>query len=303
MKDFGSNKWGVFHHFLYNGPGVSEASSKMSWNERVENFDVKKLTETLNEIGADYYFITVMQGTEYMLAPNTTFDRIAGTVPGNACAERDLIADLYDALSPYGIDLCLYFTGDGPFRNKKIGKRFGFYEPRKWVRIRKPFVEKWSAVLEEYAVRYGDKISAWWIDGCYQKNFGYKEKHLDYYYRAIKKGNPNAFVAMNNGIMPELTKYYKKEDFTAGEFNEFEHYPKAEFIDGARAHILAPLGKHPEGHNNHWCQKGSRYSKEYMREYVSKVNELGGIVSIDVAYIDGVLFDEEQLEILKYIGN
>lgn len=302
MGNFGNNKWGVFQHFLYGGPGSGNASSDLSWNERVNKFDVNKVADVLSDIGADYYFITIMQGTEHMIAPNAAFDSIAGTLPGEACAERDLIADLYDALSAKGIDLCLYFTGDGPFRNKKIGKKFGFFEPRKWVRIRKPFVRKWSSVLEEYSVRYGDKISAWWIDGCYKKNFGYKEKHLDFYYNAIKKGNPDAFVAMNNGFTPDFEKYYSKEDFVAGEFNEFGHYPKSKYIDGARAHILAPLGKHPDGKNNHWCQKGVRFSKEYMRDYIARMNELGGIVTIDVAYIEGEMFDSEQIEVLKHIS-
>ena len=29
------------------------------------------------------------------------------------------------------------------------------------------FFEKFSKVLEEYAVRYGDKVKGWWIDSCY----------------------------------------------------------------------------------------------------------------------------------------
>jgi hypothetical protein len=31
------------------------------------------------------------------------------------------------------------------------------------------FVQKWASVLEEYTVRYGDKVSGWWIDGCYSQ--------------------------------------------------------------------------------------------------------------------------------------
>ena len=29
------------------------------------------------------------------------------------------------------------------------------------------FVQRWASVLEEYATRYQDKVSGWWIDGCY----------------------------------------------------------------------------------------------------------------------------------------
>ena len=31
---------------------------------------------------------------------------------------------------------------------------------------------------------------------------------LDYYYKAVKKGNPNAAVAFNNGVFPDVLKYY-----------------------------------------------------------------------------------------------
>ena len=40
------------------------------------------------------------------------------------------------------------------------------------------FIEKWASVLEEYAVRYGDKVKGWWIDGCYDY-FGYTVFYLD----------------------------------------------------------------------------------------------------------------------------
>jgi hypothetical protein len=162
-------KWGVFTHYLagiQNNPAnpMNQGAGHTGWNDCVNAFDVGKLADSLRRCGAGFYFITLMQGGETMIAPNATFDEIAGTKPGEACAERDLVAEIYEALEPLGIDLYLYYTGDGPYAHPEIGRRFGFTEPRDRG-VTRDFVEKWAAVLEEYAVRYGDRVKGWWIDG------------------------------------------------------------------------------------------------------------------------------------------
>ena len=68
-----------------------------------------------------------------MLAPNETYDSIAGTKPGEACAIRD-----------------------GPYATPEIGKKFGFTEPREH-NMNMPFVEKWTSILREYSVRCGEE--------------------------------------------------------------------------------------------------------------------------------------------------
>jgi len=295
-------RFGVFTHFLYGNPGSTPVTGidPYDWNARCNAFDTERLAHDLHEVGADYYFITLMQGRKYMIAPNATFDRIGGTKPGEACATRDLVLDLYDSLSKYGIDLCLYFTGDGPYKDVEQGKRFGFIEPRKNISM--SFCQKWAEVLEEYAVRYGDKVKAWWIDGCYTY-FGYTEEMLTCYYNAVKKGNPNALVTMNNGVKEDYYRYYFKEDFTSGEFNDFTVIPKSSDIDGSLPHILAPLGC-PENPNNPWggwCRPGVKRDGAYMRDFVSKVNAAGGIVTIDIKINYDSTLLPEQLEVLRQI--
>lgn len=301
-------KWGVFNHYLsgvQNNPGHlnNQGAGETSWDECVHALDVEKIARGLHDCGAHYYFITVMQGLETMIAPNATFDSIAGTKPGEACSTRDLVLDLYDALTPYGIDLYLYYTGDGPWKNEAIGKKFGFTEPRRNVSM--PFVEKWAAVLEEYAVRYGDKVKGWWVDGCYRDGFGYTDELLAPYYRAIKKGNPNAVAAFNDGVKPYYAKNYEKEDFVCGEFNDFYVIPRTRFIDGAQAFLLAPLGvglsaDAPEWDG--WGRYGVKHDSAYLRNFISCCNAAGGAVTIDIALNRDGSFDKEQLETLAGIG-
>jgi len=289
-------KWGVFEHFLFDPPGGShlkERLSQLPWDTRVDMLDTDKIAHTLHEMGAGYFFITIMQGRKYMAAPNATYDRIAGTKPGEACPHRDLIADLYDSLAPYGIDLYLYFTGDGPYIDREIGERFGFVEPRKDVS--EEFVRRWASVLEEYAIRYRGKVRGWWIDGCYPY-FGYTPELLNIYYDTLKAVDPAVGVAFNvDGVKEELLKSHPLADFTPGEFNSLHYVPKSRFIDGAQAHLLMPIGPM-------WGTPGCTYTREFVADYVRRVNEAGGVVTFDAVILPDGSFDPAQAEVLMLKG-
>lgn len=297
-----SKKWGVFTHYLYGTPNAPEQiSGEQDWNQRVESVNVEKIARDLHDAGAGYHFMTIMQGRKYMLGPNATFDRIAGTVPGEACSNRDLVLELAHALKKYDIDLYLYFTGDGPYKDVEVGKKFGFWEPRGYVT--REFVEKWASVLGEYALRYGDLVKGWWIDGCYGNEFHYDDSLLQLYYDAVKRGNPNALVAFNNGVKRKLEKWFRDEDFTSGEQTDFIGIPEKRFIDGAQAHILAPMGiPSQENPLDCWCRTGCRRDIDYMIDYVRKVNQAGGVVTIDIKIWSDGSFDPEQLAFLRKMG-
>ena len=81
-------KWGVFNHFLAWG-----CDNAVQWNAKVDGLDVEKVATQLESCGAKFYFFTLMQGRQFLCAPNATFDRIAGVGPGEACSRRDLPAE------------------------------------------------------------------------------------------------------------------------------------------------------------------------------------------------------------------
>lgn len=198
-------KWGVMTHYLYPlcECGIkSRFKPQVNWNDCVNSFDVKEFAKNLADVGAGYLFFTVMQGYAYMCAPNKTYDSITGYKAGEACSERDLIAELADELEKYGIDLVLYFTADGPYKDEKAGKALGYYDRSKEL-VSEGLVKNLAAVMEEYAVRYGRKIKGWWIDGCYNY-FGYgdeKDSLLKYLKEAALKGNPDSVIAFNGGVI------------------------------------------------------------------------------------------------------
>ena len=310
MKNtFPNRRWGVFNHFLYsaqNNPTsiLNQGKGVQDWNRLVDDFDTERVAFDLHRMGAEYFFLTLMQGTKYMLAPNATYDRIIGAQPGEACSRRDLPLDLARDLAKYDIDLCLYYTGDGPHKDPIAGVRMGYYDvdcPQQPL-VTMDFVQNWASVLEEYALRYGDKVKAWWIDGCYTY-FGYDQTLLKPYYDACKKGNPEVCVAMNSGVNPDYQKWYCAEEFVCGEFNDFRVLPKSSDIDGARAHILAPLGISADGSEyGGWCRPGCKRDKEYLTDFVRLANRTQTPVTIDIAlYADGT-WDPEQVELLTYLG-
>lgn len=300
--NFYEKTWGIFLHYLYKAP--YSYNPEPDWNKRIDTLDTDKIAETIHETGARYLFITVMQGTKHMIAPNATYDKLLDCNPGDACSKRDLIDDLYNSLSKYGIDLYLYFTGDGPWCDENASHKLGFFEPRK--NISEEFVRKWAAVAEEYAVRYKDKIKGWWFDGCYDY-FGYNNALLEIYYNAVKKGNPNALTSFNNGDAvrddvpcgQELKKWYEHEEFTCGELNDFTLVPKSRFCDGAQSHLLIPLGLYPNGNCGGWCSRGCVRGPEYLSQYITTLHENGCVLTIDIHIGADGTFDFGQIEVLK----
>ena len=166
-----NKKWGIFVHYLeglQNGENTVQnpLGNKTSWNQCVNDFDTELFAQQVHSVGAGYVIFTLCQLNRFMCAPNETFDRITGYAPGEACSERDLISDLANSLNKYGISLMLYYTGDGPQKDKKASEALGTISDEK-PDVDFNFVSKWTEIMKYYAVKYGKKISGWWIDGCF----------------------------------------------------------------------------------------------------------------------------------------
>lgn len=284
--------YGVFVHYLAGLQNdrnqLHSLGRETSWDQCVREFDAERFAHTMAEVKAGYVIFTVMQRRREMIAPNATFDRISGYAPGQACATRDLVQDLYQALNRYRIPLLLYWTGDGPVDDPKAAAAFGAGTP-----VTADFVRKWASVAQEYAERYGEKVAGWWVDGCY-RYIGYDEEKLAMLAAALRAGNPKRILAFNPGVEPQVRAYSRYEDFTCGEQNRFHDMPQGRFIDGKQWHILSYLG-------TGWGHPGSQYTKRELAEYVFDVHQRGGVVSIDVLlFRDGTL-DRSQVEMLKAV--
>jgi hypothetical protein len=299
---FYDKKWGIFIHLLegvQNNPGraANMGAGKTDWSEYIDSLDADLIAGQLAEVNAGYLCLTIMQRSRHMLAPNETYDKITGYRPGEACAKRDFIGDMYSALNKRGIDLLLYYTGDGPLDDPQAGKAFGYVSQSDKVPVE--FVQKWADVVKEYSLRYGKKVKAWWADGCYSF-IGYDEPKLKILADAMKAGNPDALVATNIGVEARVSAYSISDDFTTGEMNDFVDLPDGRFIGGSQWHTLSFLGIPPDGNAyNGWAQPGSKYTGEYMRGYITKVHGRGGIVTIDACMFRDGHIDKDQMNVLR----
>ena len=317
LDRFKNKKWGIFHHFL--GGNDSE-----KWNERVNAVDVDLWADQLSSLGCGFFGITMMQCGRCMLAPNEAFNRITGYKNGQACAERDFVLDLSDALRKRNIDLMLYFTGDGPCRdsNDIANKAFGFttttpvmvdgnWHSEQYPEFVPPsFVDKWCEVLSEYADRYGDRVFAWWFDGCWKELYpdDYREDMLLKYKNAVRCANPDVLVTFNGGYNQEkLCRHSIHEDFTAGETGELLPVPTERFVDGSQwFEFLCSAFWWEGGDRSSAVWTGTddgilrpRFTPEQLRDYVKAVNEKGGIVMFDTEFVDDRHINKAQFECMS----
>jgi hypothetical protein len=294
--------WGVFTHYLTE----AETPAEM-WNEQVDRFDVKGLAEQLKRTGTRYYFITIGQNSGHFCAPNPTYDRFVGSQPSK-CSRRDLIADLYDALQPHGIELLVYLPSGAPAADRTAMERLEWewgYEgdwpawntERTGKRLA-TFQRRWEEVMRDWSQRWGNKVRGWWIDGCYFADEMYRHEeapNFASFAAALKAGNLETIVAFNPGVLVPVICHSADEDFTAGEISDaFPVCPGAE-VDGARYHILSYLGES-------WGSGEPRFPDEFVVGYTRHVNEKGGVVTWDVPIGKGGLIPERFVEQLAALG-
>ena len=282
--------WGILCHYLGPLP-VSNGGCELSaeaWNEWIDAFDVPGLARQLASTRCGYFFITLGQNSGHYLAPNATYDRLTKITPSK-CSRRDIVSELYEHLAPVGIRLCAYIPSGAPAADTvamdALGWEWGFEGgwPGGWgTRTGKRHVEfqrNWEAVLADWSRRFGEKVSAWWIDGCYFADEMYRfddEPNFFSLAGAARSGNSDALVAFNPGVINPVLRHTPAEDFTAGEINRDFPVLRERFIHGAQAHILTYLG-------DMWCA-GERpeLNTEFVCAYVKQLRRAGAAITFDV---------------------
>ena len=319
---FREAKWGVFIHYLAS-PASSLGKSAMTvpeWNRRIDNFNAEQLAGQLAEVGAGYCFLTLGQNSGFYLSPNSTYDAIVGHEPSH-CSRRDLVSDLHDALSRHGIKLLVYVTNTAPMQDEVAieklkctppwedrdplwcGLKVGDLKPLPGVDSRMTeFQHHWEAVIREWSLRWGRKVSGWWIDGCYHPDLMYEfpdEPNFKSFIAALKAGNPDSIVsfAVKCG-QPEFTTAY--DDYTPGEINYLLPAPgrDAKFggdINGAQYHILTFMGEY-------WGAGTPRFSDALAVAWTREIIKHQGVVTWDVKVNGDGLINEAFFAQLHKIG-
>ena len=133
-------------------------------------------------------------------------------------------------------------------------------------------------------------------------------KKIDLVTKAAESGDKIALEAFKNRAPFKRSIY---DDYTAGEQNEFWCYPDESIPEDCQWHVLSFLANRSGapgkeglwGGGAGWYGAGSAYTSDEIKEYVEKVSEKGGVVSIEIIiYRDGS-FDKAQVETLRKLKN
>jgi hypothetical protein len=273
-------RWGVMTHYLadWKSEDLKLEMTVSEWNKVIDNFDIEALATQLQSVGAGYYQISIGQNSGYYLSPNPTYDKITGIVPSKL-SHRDLVSDLYDALSKRGIKLMVYLPSGAPAKDKQADAAL------EWQNGPYPnheFQRKWEQVIRAWSERWGTKVAGWWFDGCYFPNTMYRSENppnFASFAAAARAGNSNAILAFNPGVVYRILSLTPDEDFTAGEIDKPELVTIRRAvdgkIDGTQIHMLSFLG-------STWGRGSPRFTTDQVVEYTSKVVDAGGAVTWDV---------------------
>lgn len=292
--------FGIFFHYLYglqNTKAPWNQGKITSWDDCVNELDVNKIADQAKEIGADYVVITAQQSNKYFCFPNHTYEQLTGYKRGEATSHRDLISDLYTALHKKGIKLFLYITGDGPKDDQQASLALKNPSVRRAksgaFKVDNLWVTNWSRIIKSISLQYGEKISGWWFDGCYDF-IGYNRALLNNYLNAAKAGNKSALVAFNFKGPQNAVAANTVGNYIAGESDKFESNPAAAQNSKVKWHILSYLG-------TTWAQPGIRYPADYMSSYINQVKANNGMITVDVCLLRDGTIDPIQYNFLKNI--
>lgn len=281
--------WGIFIHYLVNEKSQDKAATtSRKWNSMINSFNVEGLADQLESVNAGYLFITVGQTSGHYCAPNPVYDSIVGINPSK-CSERDLVMDLHTALDRKGIKLMAYVPSDGSSMDPAARERLEWEcnwtddwgSEIKGLRLA-GYQRKWESILREWSLRWGKKISGWWVDGCYFADAMYRhedEPNFRSFAGALKAGNPDAITAFNPGVFTPLRCHTEFDDYTAGEISKALpecHGPWVKFGNhNARYHVLTYLGEK-------WCGTTPRFPDELVTGYTKHIIAKGGAITWDV---------------------
>ncbi|MBR2651195.1 MAG: discoidin domain-containing protein, partial [Clostridia bacterium] len=176
-KDYEDNAYGIFIHYVSryrNSRGTVYSDGEMveSVDELADAFDVKAFAKSMHDMGAEYVLFTAWHGDTRTLFPSMTNlrwrdDRRAEDTDGQkSYSERDVIAELIEELSVYGIDLYLYThpADGGPDFTSEDKLLTGWDDSADNYAVWNQYVNE---LYYELCERYGDGIKGLWFDGEY----------------------------------------------------------------------------------------------------------------------------------------
>ncbi len=289
--DFMAGKYGIFLHYLASMQ-LGGSAPLSSWNELVNSFDTDAFAKSADDVGASWVCITLTQSDGLYCIPMPELENMIGG--SKLSTDRDLVLDLYNSLEPYGIKLMLYWIPGATTANTAVAKALGAErrvsgelaggQSNSDYMLNWTVVKNQSSLMSAVSERYGEKISGWWIDGCYDST-GFNERVAEQEAEALKSGNKNAVVAFNNGTKAGDCRF-EFEDYSAGEICHPNSIAETDIFDysaegrwtelGYQKHFLTFLG-------SNWGTGGTIYETEKLVKHCyENILSKGAALTLDV---------------------
>ena len=265
----------------------------------VADFDVEGFADMVRTTGAAYVMLTANHAEPSFPAPLEYWESL---YPGWT-TERDLVAELIEALDTRGIKLFLYlnpfsaYIASGRLRNLD-GSRTYSNERQIHPDCSVDFLDTTCQLLEDIGTRYGEKLAGYWFDSWYQPFNQFGSFPMEPVYSAAKSGNANRFTCFNWWIRPVGTPW---GEYWAAEVGGPGVLPE----DGGEDQgMVSGAGKGLNGHallimDDPWVHGklntdvvAPRHTKNRLIDFVSDCSQKNAPVTINLGiYQDGGIGD------------
>ncbi|MBT7848023.1 MAG: hypothetical protein HN742_39515, partial [Lentisphaerae bacterium] len=272
---FQNSRYGLMFH--WTSQTQPRHGALKPYAQAVADFDVDAFADRVAGTGAAYVMFTANHAEPTFPAPLPYWESL---YPGWT-TERDLVAEMIEALRARGIKLFLYLNLFVAYRD--FGRNADADD----------FVDTSCRLLEEIGEHYGKRLSGYWIDSCHQLFSRYGSVPMGPIFRATKTGNLGRVTCFNWGIRPVGTPW---QEFWSAETVMPGTLPPAD----KNGRMLSGPGKGLNGHallimDDFWVHKepdttiaDPRWSSEELIEFIRDCNEKKAPVTINLAiYQDG----------------
>ena len=269
--------------FHWTSKSVNPDGSNKPYEQAVNEFDVKKFAEMVEETGAGYVFLTIGHAEQYCPAPIQSWEKVH---PGKT-TQRDLIGEMADELNKKGIRFLCYLNSYGTAKFKRQSNQ--------------DFYKDFTNMLTEIGTRYQQRIAGYWFDCWYQIHEGFPEIPFEEFYKITKIGNKDRIICLNSWIYPPVSPW---QDYWAGETTNIIPVPFNGFLkDGCvpdlRYHVLLIM-------EPYWVQEKAempdpRFNSAQLSEYIRNCSENGGAVTINMGMYQNGKVGEKALQVMKEV--
>ncbi|TWU44211.1 Alpha-L-fucosidase [Novipirellula aureliae] len=284
------NKAGYGLMFHWTSQCVQQEGPRKTFEEAVNDFDVQKWADMVEETGAGYVYVTIGHAESYCPAPLESWERIH---PGQT-TQRDLIEEMANALNEKGIRFLCYINGPLGFKFP----RYGQATPEQ----KEAFVANVHDILTEMGNRYGDKIAGYWFDTMIAIFKEYPQTPFEDLFNAAKTGNKDRLICLNAWIWPDVSPW---QDYWPGEVQEPIAVPVNGFMKNGPSpnlpfQVLLTMEKHS------WMARKSgipdpKFTSEQLSSYIKDCMENGGAVTINMAIFQDGTVGEKALQVMREV--